>query len=81
MNEYKDEIAEFLAKVRGPSPANYTLKPLPRPTGEEAQVVITEYDTPRPEAPEEYLVHNGSDWMEGTPRGGRALDTLCGDGW
>ena len=67
MDEYKDEIAAFLAKVRGPAPANYKLKPLPRPTGEEAQVVITEYDTPRLEAPEEYLVHNGSDWMEGTP--------------
>jgi streptogramin lyase len=67
MNEYKDEIVAFLTKVRGPGPANYTLKPLPRPTGEAAQVVITEYDTPRPEAPEEYLAHNGSDWMEGTP--------------
>ncbi len=67
MNEYKDEIVAFLTKVRGPAPLNYALKALPRPTGEAAQVVITEYDTPRPEAPEEYLVHNGSDWMEGTP--------------
>jgi streptogramin lyase len=67
MNAYKDEIVAFLTKVRGPAPANYTLKPLPRPTGEATQVVITEYDTPRPEAPAEYLVHNGSDWMEGTP--------------
>jgi streptogramin lyase len=67
MNEYKDEIVAFLTKVRGPAPANYPLKPLPRPTGEAAQAVITEYDTPRPEAPAEYLMHNGSDWMEGTP--------------
>ncbi len=67
LNEYKDEIVAFLAKVRGPAQANYTLKPLPRPTGEAAQVVITEYDVPRPEAPAEYLVHDGSDWMEGTP--------------
>lgn len=67
LNEYHDEIVAFLTKVRGPAPANYALKPIPRPTGEAARVVITEYDVPRPEAPEEYLVHNGSDWMEGTP--------------
>jgi streptogramin lyase len=67
MNEYKDEIVKFLTKVRGPEPANYALKPIPRPAGEAAQVVITEYDVPRPEAPEEYLAHDGSDWMEGTP--------------
>jgi streptogramin lyase len=67
MNEYQDELVAFLTKVRGPGPANYTLKPLPRPTGEAAQVVITEYDVPRPEAPAESLLHNGSDWMEGTP--------------
>jgi len=60
-------LVAFLTKVRGPAPANYTLKPLPRPTGEAAQVVITEYDVPRPEAPAESLLHNGSDWMEGTP--------------
>ncbi len=67
LNAYKDEIVAFLTKVRGPNPPNYTLKPLPRPTGEAAQVIITEYDTPRPEAPPEYLLHDGSDWMEGTP--------------
>jgi streptogramin lyase len=67
MNEYKDELVAFLTKVRGPAPANYTLKPLPRPTGEAAQVVITEYDVPRPEAPPESYLHNGSDWSEGTP--------------
>jgi len=67
MVEYKDELVAFLTKVRGPAPANYTLKPLPRPTGEAAQVVITEYDVPHPDAPEESYVHNGSDWTEGTP--------------
>jgi len=67
MNEYKDELVAFLTKVRGPGPANYALKPLPRPTGDAAQVVITEYDVPRPEAPPESYLHNGSDWSEGTP--------------
>jgi virginiamycin B lyase len=79
MNAYQSEIVAFLTKVRGPAPANYTLKPLPRPTGEAAQVVITEYLMPRPEAPEESLVHNGSDWMEGTPSRweGRATHDLA----
>jgi virginiamycin B lyase len=67
MDAYKDEIVAFLAKVRGPSPANYELKPLPRPKGDAAQIVITEFDIPRPEAPPESYMHNGSDWMEGTP--------------
>lgn len=67
MNAYKDEIVAFLTKVRGPEPRDYELKLLPRPTGESAQVVITEFDTPRPDAPSEAYVHNGSDWMEGTP--------------
>jgi streptogramin lyase len=78
---YKDEIVRFLTKVRGPAPANYALKPLPRPTGEAAQVVITEFDLPRPEAPAEYYSHNGSDWMEGTPsrwQGRAAHDAAVG---
>ena len=84
MTEYLGEIAGFLAKVRGPAPANYKLWTVPRPTGEAAQVVITEYDTTRPEAPEEYSVHNGSDWMEGTPSRweGRSMHSAAmgGDG-
>ena len=78
---YKDEIVRFLTKVRGPGPANYELKPLPRPTGEAARVVITEFDLPRPEAPPEYYSHNGSDWMEGTPsrwQGRAAHDAAVG---
>lgn len=67
MNAYKDEIVAFLTKVRGPNPRNYDLRPLARPTGEAAQVVITEFDMPRAEAPAESYTHDGSDWMEGTP--------------
>jgi len=78
---YKDDIVRFLTKVRGPEKANYELKPLPRPTGAAAQVVITEFDLPRPEAPPEYYMHNGSDWMEGTPsrwQGRTAHDAAIG---
>src|ERR1700674_3721272 len=81
INAYKDEIVRFLTKVRGPIPASYELKPLPRPTGDAAQVVITEFDLPRPEAPFESYIHNGSDWTEGTPsrwQGRAAHDAAIG---
>jgi virginiamycin B lyase len=67
MDAYKNDIVAFLTKVRGPNPRNYDLKPLPRPTGEAAQVIITEFDMPRAEAPPESYSHDGSDWMDGTP--------------
>jgi len=81
INAYKDEIVRFLTKVRGPIPASYELKPLPRPTGAAAQIVITEFDLPRPEAPPESYMHDGSDWMEGTPsrwQGRAAHDAAIG---
>jgi streptogramin lyase len=81
INAYKDEIVRFLTKVRGPGPANYELKPLPRPTGEAAQVVITEFDLPRPEAPPESYANDGSDWTKGTPsrwQGRAAHDAAIG---
>src|SRR5271169_3774275 len=81
IDAYKDEIVRFLTRVRGPAPGNYELKPLPRPTGEATQVVITEYDLPRPEAPPEYYIHDGSDWAEGTPsrwQGRAAHDAAIG---
>src|SRR6516162_7421718 len=81
INAYKDEIVRFLTKVRGPGPANYELKPLPRPTGEAAQVVITEYDLPRPEDPPESYAQDGSDWARGTPsrwQGRAAHDAVVG---
>jgi virginiamycin B lyase len=81
IDAYRDEIVRFLTKVRGPVPANHELKPLPRPTGEATQVIITEFDLPRPEAPPESYIHNGSDWMEGTPsrwQGRAAHDAAIG---
>src|SRR5271170_5373962 len=78
---YKEDIVRFLTKVRGPGPANYELKPLPRPTGEATQVLITEYDLPRPEDPPESYAHDGSNWMEGTPsrwQGRAAHDAAVG---
>lgn len=64
---YKDELAEYLGRVRGPADAALHLRPLPRPTGEAAQVVITEYDLSRPDIPGWIMQHNGTDWSEGIP--------------
>ena len=63
---YKQELAEYLARVRGPG-SPLIPKFLPRPTGEAAQIVVTEYDLPRPGQPDWVMKHNGTDWLEGTP--------------
>jgi streptogramin lyase len=64
---YKDELVEYLARVRGPKPSPMKLKPLPRVTGEATEIVVTEYDVPRGDKPDYVITHNGSDWSEGIP--------------
>lgn len=66
MQHYKKDLAAYLARVRGPQDLS-TPRPHPRPSGDATQVVITEYDLPRPDMPGYLQVHNGSDWSEGTP--------------
>jgi virginiamycin B lyase len=82
IHAYKDELAEYLGRVRGAgnSPLNYKL--LPRPTGEAAQIVVTEYDLPRADMPDGWTMkHNGTDWSEGTPSryDGRAAHDVAVD--
>lgn len=68
IHAYKDELAEYLGRVRGPNNLPLNLKLLPRPTGEAAQIVVTEYDLPRADMPAGWTMkHNGTDWSEGTP--------------
>lgn len=66
LNHFKDELAAWLAKVRGPN-STLELKPSPRPRGEAARVVITEYDITSNSDLKQYVTSDGSDWMEGTP--------------
>ncbi len=75
MNAYKNEIVAFLTKVRGPNPRNYDLKPLPRPTGEAAQVVITEFDMPRAGGTRRIL---HARWQRLDGRNSLALGRPCG---
>lgn len=66
IRQYRDELAAYLAKIRGPGPMPMVLKPFPRPQGEAARVVITEYDYSSG-LNGERVVSDGSNWMEGVP--------------
>jgi streptogramin lyase len=81
IHAYKPELAEYLGRVRGPSNVPLNLKLLPRPTGEAARIVVTEYDLSRPDMPGWTMEHNGTDWMEGTPSrwNGRAAHDVAID--
>ena len=80
MRYHKDELAKYLATIRGPGPSPLKFKPPhPRPEGDAARVVITEYDIPPAETPNDLVLWNGSDWSEGTPSGqsgGRGVHDL-----
>jgi streptogramin lyase len=81
IHAYKQELADYLGRVRGPGNSPLNLKLLPRPTGESAQIVITEYDLSRPDMPGWTMEHNGTDWSEGTPSrwNGRAAHDVAID--
>ncbi len=64
---HKAELAAYLARVRGPESA-LEFKLQPRPTGDAARVVITEYDIPVDRFGE-LSWHDGSDWSEGPGSG------------
>ncbi|OFW27504.1 MAG: hypothetical protein A3J28_01695 [Acidobacteria bacterium RIFCSPLOWO2_12_FULL_60_22] len=66
MRAYKDELVEYLTRIRGPQPYPWKFKPLPRATGEATEIVVTEYQVPRGDKPEEYLIQpSGGNWSEG----------------
>jgi len=69
IRHHKDELARYLAAMRGPGPSPVILKPSPRPTGDAARVVVTEYDFPIGERPNELAWYNGSDWSLGPSTG------------
>ena len=67
MDSFKEELVGYLTQVRGPSPMTLKFKPFPRPAGETAQVVVTEYDVSPAWNPGYISAHNGTDWSEGLP--------------
>jgi streptogramin lyase len=67
---HEKELAAYLARVSGPQSSAMNFRLRPRPTGEAARAVFTEYDVPI--APDEksgteYITNDGSDWSLGTP--------------
>jgi streptogramin lyase len=81
IHAYKPELAAYLGRVRGPGDSPLHWKLLPRPTGESARIVVTEYDLSRPDMPGWIMEHNGTDWSEGTPSrwNGRAAHDVAVD--
>jgi streptogramin lyase len=65
---HKKELAAWLAKVRGPNSAPLRFKPQPRPKGEAARAVVTEYDIPVDRV-DELAWSTGADWSEGPASG------------
>lgn len=63
---FKDDLAAYLARMRGPGPSPMKFQPFPRPRGEAARVVVTEFDIPGWETGQP-VIQNGSIWSEGTP--------------
>ena len=62
------ELAAYLARARGPGESSMKVKLRPRPSGEAARVVFTEYDAPLEESsPNKRPVPDGSDWTQGSP--------------
>ena len=67
---HEKELAAYLARVRGSGPTAMKVKLRPRPSGDTARVVFTEYDTPIDPGggyPAKYPTTDGSDWSLGTP--------------
>jgi streptogramin lyase len=69
---HQKELSAYLARARGPGESAFRLEDAPRPSGEAARAMFTEYDVPiDPDVPAPYNVVNndGSDWSLGTPSG------------
>ena len=64
---YKEELIGYLTRLRGPHSSPPKFQPLPRPTGESARVVVTEYDISPGDRSGYISSQTGSDWSQGTP--------------
>jgi len=69
LDYHQKELAAYLARARGPEESSLKIKPRPRPSGEAARAVFTEYDVPlNPDLNlgSAYQVNDGSDWTLAT---------------
>jgi streptogramin lyase len=72
---HKVELADYLARARGPGGSSMKVATRPRPSGEPARAVFTEYDVPMEpgHSSSSGPSHDGSDWSLGTPSGMNGL--------
>lgn len=64
---HKEELARYLAEMRGPGPSPMRFEVPPRPRGDAARAVITEFDISPGPTPDRLASHDGSNWSEGAP--------------
>ena len=69
MRWHRNDLAKYLAEVRGPKSPALTLKTLDRPTGDAARVVVTEWDLPLQHRMNEMSEYQGNDWTLGASTG------------
>ena len=69
IRHHRDDLAKYLAEMRGPGASPMKLKPFARPTGEAARAVITQYDIPNGDLENEAPRYTGGDWMLGESTG------------
>lgn len=62
---HREELAAYLAALRGPASPPLDIVLHPRPAAEAARVVFTQYDIPLRNAPDGLIVLDGNDWSAG----------------
>jgi streptogramin lyase len=70
LDHNQKQLAAYLARARGPGETSMKFNLRPRPSGETARVVFTDYEAPAdPDVGMPYKVqtNNGTDWSLGTP--------------
>src|SRR5216683_758716 len=70
LDHNQKQLAAYLARARGPGETSMKFNLRPRPTGEAARVVFTDYEAPPdPDVgmPYKVLTNNGTDWSLGNP--------------
>ena len=73
IRHHREELGKYLAEMRGPGPSPMKIKPLDRPTGDAARVVVTQYDLPGAERANEMPFYTGDDWMLGPSVGSHGI--------
>ncbi len=70
LDHNQKQLAAYLARARGPGETSMKFNLRPRPSGEAARAVVTEYEAPPdPDVgmPYKVMTNNGTDWSLGTP--------------